>query len=89
MVGETVGLRCDQIIRLNSRKGWREYPEPLRRVSHVAPKTGQALLFLSMEFCQQIKGSSPVSLSSAPSAVKSNCSAVTSGCHMQSQVADS
>ena len=49
-VDETVGLRCDQTIRLNSRKGRRDYPEPLRRVSYVDPETGQALVFLSNWF---------------------------------------
>ena len=49
-VDETVGLRCDQTIRLNSRKGRREYPDPLRRVSYVDPETGQALVFLTNWF---------------------------------------
>ena len=49
-VSENEGLRCDQTIRLNSRKGRREYPDPLRRVSYVHPETGQALVFLTNWF---------------------------------------
>ena len=49
-VDETVGLRCDQTIRLNSRTGRRQYPVPLRRVSYVDPETGQALVFLTNWF---------------------------------------
>jgi hypothetical protein len=49
-VDETVGLRCDQTIRLNSRTGRRAYPDPLRRVSYVDPETGQALVFLTNWF---------------------------------------
>jgi len=49
-VDKTVGLRCDQTIRLNSRKGRRDYPDPLRRISYVDPQSGQALVFLSNWF---------------------------------------
>ena len=49
-VDETVGLRCDQTIKLNSRKGRQNYPDPLRRVSYVDPETGQALVFLTNSF---------------------------------------
>jgi hypothetical protein len=49
-VDEKVGLRCDQTIRLNSRTGRRDYPDPLRRVSYVDPETGQALVFLTNWF---------------------------------------
>lgn len=49
-VDETLGLRCDQTIRLNSRTGRRAYPDPLRRVSYVDPETGQALVFLTNWF---------------------------------------
>lgn len=49
-VDETVGLRCDQTIRLNSRTGRREYPEALRRISYVDPESGQALVFLTNQF---------------------------------------
>jgi hypothetical protein len=49
-VDETAGLRCDQTIRLNSRKGRLEYPDPLRRISYVDPESGQALVFLTNWF---------------------------------------
>jgi len=49
-VDETTGLRCDQTIRLSSRKGREEYPEPLRRISYIDPETGQALVFLTNWF---------------------------------------
>lgn len=49
-VDETVGLRCDQTIKLNSRKGRRDYPDPLRRISYIDPESGQALVFLSNWF---------------------------------------
>jgi IS4 transposase len=49
-VDETVGLRCDQTIRLNSRKGRREYPDALRRISCVDPESGQSLVFLTNQF---------------------------------------
>lgn len=46
-VDETVGLRCDQTIKLNSRQGRQHYPDPLRRISYVDPEDGQALVFLT------------------------------------------
>jgi hypothetical protein len=49
-VDETVGLRCDQTIRLNSRQGRKDYPEVLRRISYVDPESGQALVFLTNQF---------------------------------------
>jgi IS4 transposase len=49
-VDQTVGLRCDQTIRLNSAKGRVAYPEPLRRISYVDPESGQALVFLTNQF---------------------------------------
>lgn len=49
-VDEAVGLRCDQTIRLNSRKGKQEYPELLRRISYIDPESGQALVFLTNRF---------------------------------------
>jgi IS4 transposase len=49
-IDETVGLRCDQTIKLNSRKGRQDYPDPLRRVSYVDPVDGQALVFLTNRF---------------------------------------
>jgi IS4 transposase len=49
-VDETVGLRCDQTIRLSSRKGRRDYPEPLRRISYINPEDGQAFVFVTNWF---------------------------------------
>lgn len=49
-VDETVGLRCDQTIRLNSRKGRLEYPDALRRISYVDSESGQSLVFLTNQF---------------------------------------
>jgi len=49
-VDETVGLRCDQTIRLNSRKGKKDYPDPLRRISYVDLESGQTLVFLTNRF---------------------------------------
>ncbi len=49
-VDRTVGLRCDQTIRLSSAKGRAGYPEPLRRISYVDPETKQALVFLTNQF---------------------------------------
>jgi len=46
-VDATQGLRCDQTIRFNSRRGLREYPTPLRRISYIDPENGQALVFLT------------------------------------------
>jgi hypothetical protein len=44
------GLRCDQVIRLNSAKGRRCYPEVLRRISYIDPETGLWLIFLTNQF---------------------------------------
>ena len=49
-VDETVGLCCDQTIRLNSRQGKIDYPDLLRRISYVDPESGQALVFLTNRF---------------------------------------
>ena len=43
-------MRCDQTIRLNSRKGRLEYPDALRRISYVDPESGQSLVFLTNQF---------------------------------------
>jgi len=50
LVDKAVGLRCDQTIHLNSRKGRLDYPDPLRRISYVDPENGQALVFLTNWF---------------------------------------
>jgi hypothetical protein len=38
IVDKATGLRCDQVIRLSSRKGKRDYPQQLRRISFVDTK---------------------------------------------------
>ena len=49
-VDKTIGLRCDQTIRLNSVKGRKSYPAVLRRISYVDPESGQRFVFLSNRF---------------------------------------
>jgi IS4 transposase len=49
-VDESTGLRCDQTIQLNSRKGRQCYPDLLRRISYVDPETGLWLVFLTNQF---------------------------------------
>lgn len=49
-VAADCGLRCDQIIRLNSEKGRRCYPAVLRRISYIDPETGVWLVFLTNQF---------------------------------------
>lgn len=44
------GLRCDQIIRLNTEKGRRCYPESLRRISFIDPESDLWLVFLTNQF---------------------------------------
>lgn len=46
-IDETIGLRCDQTIKLSSRKGRRDYPDLLRRISYIDPESGEALVFLT------------------------------------------
>ena len=49
-VAPASGLRCDQIIKLNSPAGRAGYPVQLRRISYVDAETGQALVFLTNQF---------------------------------------
>jgi len=49
-VDSASGLRCDQIIRLNSTKGKTDYPERLRRIRYVDPETGKSLTFITNHF---------------------------------------
>jgi len=44
------GVRCDQIIRLKTTKGKRDYPERLRRIRFVDPETGKSLVFITNNF---------------------------------------
>ena len=49
-VDGSTGLRCDQVIRLSTAKGKRDYPQRLRRISFVDPETGKRLTFLTNHF---------------------------------------
>ncbi|MDA0347322.1 MAG: IS4 family transposase [Verrucomicrobia bacterium] len=49
-VDKSTGLRCDQVIRLSSAKGKRDYPEKLRRISYIDTETGKRLVFLTNNF---------------------------------------
>lgn len=49
-VDKQTGLRCDQTIRLKTKKARKDYPETLRRVSYVDPETGKRLVFLTNNF---------------------------------------
>jgi hypothetical protein len=49
-VDRSTGLRCDQIIRMNSTKGRKDYPDQLRRVRYKDPATGHSLVFLTNNF---------------------------------------
>jgi hypothetical protein len=49
-VDRSRGLRADQTIRLRGPMSRQRYPAPLRRISFVDPKTGNALVFLTNDF---------------------------------------
>lgn len=49
-VDKSTGLRCDQVIRLSSAKGKRDYPQGLRRISFIDTETGKRLVFLTNNF---------------------------------------
>jgi len=49
-VDKSSGLRCDQIIRLSTAKGKRDYPKKLRRISFIDTETGKRLVFLTNHF---------------------------------------
>jgi hypothetical protein len=49
-VDKASGLRCDQIIRLSTRKGKIDYPKKLRRISYFDTNTGKRLVFLTNHF---------------------------------------
>ncbi len=49
-VDKSTGLRCDQDIRLTGAKSAEEYPQYLRRIKYVDPKTGKRLVFLTNHF---------------------------------------
>ena len=49
-VDKITGLRCDQTIRLKTKKSKKDYPEVLRRVSYVDATSGKRLVFLTNNF---------------------------------------
>jgi len=49
-VDKTTGLRCDQTIRLKTKKSKKDYPAFLRRVSYADETSGKRLVFLSNSF---------------------------------------
>ena len=49
-VDKSSGLRCDQVIRLSTAKGKRDYPKKLRRISFIDTETGKRLVFLTNHF---------------------------------------
>lgn len=48
-VDKTSGLRCDQIVALTGVTSATDYPETMRRIRYVDPKTGKGLVFLTNE----------------------------------------
>jgi hypothetical protein len=46
-VDKTVGLRCDQTIRLTGVETRHDYPVPLRRIKYIDPETGKRFVFLT------------------------------------------
>jgi len=49
-IDKSLGLRCDQTIRLTGFYAARDYPEKLRRVKYHDQKTGKTLVFLTNNF---------------------------------------
>jgi hypothetical protein len=49
-VDKSCGLRCDQVIRLSTKKSKRDYPIKLRRISFFDTNTGKRLFFLTNHF---------------------------------------
>lgn len=50
VVDKSTGLRCDQIIVLHTKKGKRDYPDRLRRISFFDPETNKRLTFFTNNF---------------------------------------
>ena len=46
-INKTIGLRCDQSIRLKTAKSKRDYPEKLRRIRFFDGETGKSLVFIT------------------------------------------
>jgi len=49
-VDKSLGLRCDQTVRLSGFYAARDYPEKLRRVKYHDLKTGKTFIFLTNNF---------------------------------------
>ena len=49
-IDKSAGLRCDQSIRLLTKKSAKEYPQYLRRVKYFDKETNQTLVFLTNNF---------------------------------------
>lgn len=49
-VDKSTGVRCDQTIRLLTKKSAKEYPQYLRRVKHYDQETNQTFVFLTNNF---------------------------------------
>lgn len=49
-VDKSTGLRCDQTIRLLTKKSAKEYPQYLRRVKHYDQETDHIFVFLTNNF---------------------------------------
>jgi len=49
-IDRTLGLRCDQTIRLTGVDSRRTYPIPLRRIRYIDPETAKNLVFLTNNF---------------------------------------
>lgn len=49
-VDKSTGLQCDQTVVLTTYYSARDYPEPLRRIRFLDPKTGKRLVFLTNNF---------------------------------------
>lgn len=49
-VDKTLGLKCDQTIRLTGFYAAKDYPEKLRRIKYLDPKTDKMLIFLTNNF---------------------------------------
>jgi len=49
-IDKTTGLRCDQTVVMEITKSAMNYPEPLRRIVFVDPKTEKRLVFITNNF---------------------------------------
>jgi len=49
-VDKATGLRCDQVIRLNSKQARRAYPEKLRRIRYYDAENDLSLVFFTNNF---------------------------------------